>query len=882
MSFFDKIFGDQNKSELKKLDVLVMKTNELESNIQKLTDDQLKEKTIEFKKLLAEKTVKLDDLIPEVFACAREAARRTVKMRHFDVQILGGIVLHQGKITEMRTGEGKTLVATLPVYLNALLGKGVHVVTVNEYLAKRDAEWMGPIYQALGLSVGVIYHGQDFDEKKQAYNCDVTYGTNNEFGFDYLRDNMASEMERMVQRPLQFAIVDEVDSILIDEARTPLIISAPAQKSTDQYQQFAKLVPRLKENEDYNVDEKMKAVTLTEEGISQMEKILGMSSIYEADKLDIVHHLEQALRAHTLFKLDRDYVVKEGEVIIVDEFTGRLMPGRRFSEGLHQALEAKEGVNIQKESLTLATITFQNYFRLYKKLSGMTGTAKTEEEEFQKIYGLDVIVIPTHKPMIRTDKPDRVFKNEQGKFQAIIREVKELYVRQQPVLIGTVSIEKNELLSNALRAAGVEHNILNAKNHEKEAQIIAEAGSPGAVTLATNMAGRGGGIMVGGKDSAAGEKEKVIASGGLFVLGTDRHEARRIDNQLRGRSGRQGDPGESQFFVSMDDDLLRIFGSDRMKGIMNALGVPDDQPIENKMISRQIESAQKKVEGHNFDIRKHLVQFDDVMNKHREVIYSRRFKILKAWEKEKLAFVDGKIPENYKSTLKRMVLQTIYEEIERVVAIHTAGDHKQEWNFQEIGEIMKTVAPMPTDLLDQLKNAKLGVNENKQETNERHAVTEFLVHLVRSLYDEREQKLTSPVMRQIERAVMLRTIDSLWIEHLDAMERLREGVRLRGYGNRDPLVEYKKEGFQMFQNLLSLIQGNVTYTIFKVGIASEKEKTPMEREDLRMLGAKEEAESKKKPFVAKEKVGRNDPCPCGATLPDGRPKKYKHCHGKNI
>ncbi|MFH1508927.1 MAG: preprotein translocase subunit SecA [bacterium] len=873
MSLFGKIFGDLNDQEIKKLEPIVAEINSFEKNFADLSDEELKGKTDEYKDRLSKGT-KLKEILPEAFATVREASKRTLNMRHFDVQLMGGLVLHQGRVAELKTGEGKTLMATLAVYLNALSGKGVHVVTVNEYLAKRDAEWMEPIYTALGITVGYIYHGQEFTEKKEAYNKDVTYGTNNEFGFDYLRDNMASEMDKMVQRPLKFAIVDEVDSILIDEARTPLIISSPAAKATDQYYQFAKLVPKLKENEDFNVDEKLKAVTLTDDGISKMEKMLGIDSLYEADKLSVIHHLEQALRAYTLFKRDKEYVVKDEEVIIVDEFTGRLMPGRRFSEGLHQALEAKEGVEIQKESLTLATITFQNYFRLYKKLSGMTGTAKTEEEEFQKIYGMIVVVVPTNKEMIRNDKPDRVYKNETGKFEAIIREAKERNSKGQPVLIGTVSIEKNEDLSSALTKAGVPHKMLNAKNHEQEANIIADAGKIGAVTLATNMAGRGVDVKLGGSEATEEDRKKVLEFGGLFVLGTERHESRRIDNQLRGRSGRQGDPGESQFFVSMDDELLRIFGSDRMKGMMEALRVPDDQPIENRLISRQIEAAQKKVEGNNFDIRKHIVEYDDVMNKHREVIYKRRFQILQAWQKDKEDLKEGKVPNNFKSALKPLVLEMIDEEIDRVVSFHTTGHDENKWNLEEIYETMNTITPLDSKLHLDIKDLRDRAGDATEDVKARNAITQHIFKLIHNKYEEREQEVGIPNMRLIERSVLLRTVDNLWIEHLDAMERLREGVRLRGYGNRDPLVEYKKEGFQMFQNLLAMVQGNVAYSVFKIKLASEQEKTPMEKEDLQMAGAAKTAGGQKnKPIEKKEKVGRNDPCPCGSG------KKYKKCHG---
>lgn len=878
MSILDKIFGDANKRQIKKLQPLVNKVSSLEKDFEKLSNEDLRAKTNEFKKRFKSGET-LDNLLPEAFAVVREASKRTLKMRHFDVQILGGIVLHQGKVTEMKTGEGKTLVATLPVYLNSLTGRGVHVVTVNEYLAQRDAEWMGAIYKFLGLTVGVILHGQSLKEKQEAYKKDVTYGTNNEFGFDYLRDNMVADLDHTVQRNLDYAIVDEVDSILIDEARTPLIISAPAEESTDRYYEFARLVSKLKENEDFNIDEKMRAATLTEQGISKIEKMLGVGNIYKISSsgggLETIYHLEQALRARTLFHKDKDYVVKDGEVIIVDEFTGRLMPGRRYSEGLHQAIEAKEGVEIQRESKTLATITFQNYFRMYKKLAGMTGTAATEAEEFAKIYKLDVLVIPTNEPMIRVDLNDRIYKTHNGKFKAVAEEIKERHKKGQPVLVGTVSIENNEKLSELLDKEGIPHQVLNAKHHEKEASIIAQAGKLGAVTVATNMAGRGVDIVLGGNPPDLEEQKKVIGLGGLHVIGTERHEARRIDNQLRGRSGRQGDPGSSQFFVSVEDDLMRIFGSDRIKAIMETLRVPEDQPIEHSLISKSIESAQKKVEGNNFDIRKHLVEYDDVMNKHREVIYKRRKEILMAWEIEKARLKSQEIRKSGSQKikgLKQKVLEIIEAEIEQVVSIHTASDNESEWNTEEIFETIKTIFPADDSVHIKIEEFKKDAGENKDDIKARHEIAEYLIKLAREAYERKEKDLGGNIMRQIERIILLKVIDTLWIDHLDAMANLREGIGLRGYGQRDPLVEYKKEGFLMFQNLLASIQNKIAYTIYKVGVVV-KQRSPMETEKISMSGGGESKISALKPEKV-EKIGRNDPCPCGSG------KKYKKCCGK--
>ena len=877
MAFLDKFLGDANERKLKKLQPLVEKINQLEPQFESFSNEQLKEKTEEFKERL-KKGETLDDLFVETFALVREAAKRTLGQRHFDVQLIGGFILHQGQIAEMKTGEGKTLAATLAIYLNALSGQGVHVVTVNDYLARRDANWMGPVYYLLGLSCACLNHEKSYCyepqiepdrnevtvemenlkevSRREAYQADITYGTNNEFGFDYLRDNMAPNLEMMVQRQPNFAIIDEVDSILIDEARTPLIISMPDAESTKLYEQFSRLVPRLKENADYNIDEKMRAVTLTEEGIAKVEKILGLDNIYQEGGIRYVHHLEQALRAQVLFKKDRDYVVRDGQVIIVDDFTGRLMPGRRYSEGLHQALEAKEGVLVQQESRTLASITFQNYFRQYPKLSGMTGTALTSAEEFHKVYNLEVVVAPTNKPMIRKDLPDSIYKTKNGKFQAIVREIKKRHQQGQPVLVGTVSIEKNELLSALLKKEGVVHQVLNAKNHEQEAQIIAQAGQPGAVTVATNMAGRGVDIILGGRmeeesgnmpeakgvpsDSASlktgwqQQHNQAVQSGGLYVIGTERHEARRIDNQLRGRAGRQGDPGSSQFFVSLEDDLMRIFGGDRVKSMMEMLKVPEDQPIENRLISKAIESAQARIEGYNFDIRKHVLEYDDVMNKQRENIYKKRWEVLS------------------KKNLKPDILETIGEEIKKIVQFHTQGP-ADNWHCREIAEIAKSIFPVPGDIETTLRNFK---------TTEE--ISEYLIKLAETAYEQKEKELEAKNMRQIEKFVFLRSIDALWMDHLENMDYLRDSVRLRAYGQKDPLVEYKNEGIKLFQRLLAAIQSTMVNTIYKVALAPAGQNYSRQSP----LG------QNKRPDGGKRKIGRNDPCPCGSGL------KFKKCHGQ--
>ncbi len=868
MSIFDKIFRDPNEKIIKSLLPIVEKINSFEKKYQAMGDQELRAQTEEFKKIL--KTGgELDEILPGAFAVVREAARRVLGQRHYDVQLMGGIILHRGQIAEMRTGEGKTLVATLPAYLNALAGNGAHVITVNDYLAKRDAEWMGKIYSFLGMTVGCITHEQAFKyysvqndkfpmandktnaeklvvvPRKQAYACDILYGTNNEFGFDYLRDNMAPDLESMAQRDLSYAIVDEVDSILIDEARTPLIISAPAEESTDKYYKFAQLVERLSENEDYNVDEKMRAATLTETGMAKMEKFLGVENIYVAGGVSDAHHIEQALKARVLFKRDRDYVIKEGEIIIVDEFTGRLMHGRRYSEGLHQAIEAKEKVEIKRESRTLATITFQNYFRMYKKLSGMTGTAVTEAEEFSKIYNLETVVIPTNRPMIREDKNDLIYRTEIGKFKAVAKEVQQRHNAGQPVLVGTISIEKNEILGEIMEREGLRPQILNAKHHEKEAQIIAQAGKIGAVTIATNMAGRGVDIVL---------DEEVKQLGGLHIIGTERHESRRIDNQLRGRAGRQGDTGSSQFYVSMEDDLMRIFGGDRMKSLMSALKVPEDMPIENGLVSRSIESAQRKVEGNNFDIRKHLVEYDDVINKHRETIYKKRREILDLAEKK---------GGNGDKTLSSIILKMIENEIEQAVIFHTAAENSKDWDAREIYQIMSTIFHVEPKLEEEI-GAFMKGGDKLDKVKIRTKIIEYLADLAKRNYEKISIMSAEAGVNwaQFEKSVLIRSIDMLWIDHLEAMDHMRRGIGLRGYGQRDPLIEYKKEAYILYNELNNLIQKQVAYSVFKIADLG----------NFQIPVLQTRAENN---IVRPEnKIGRNDPCSCGSG------KKYKKCCGK--
>jgi preprotein translocase subunit SecA len=930
--YLEKITGDPNQKILKKFQPTVEKINELEEKFSRISDDELCGMTAELRKRLGvldknrediqendkELEKKMEDILPEAFAVVREAAQRKLGLRHFDVQLLGGISLHKGQVAEMKTGEGKTLVATLPIYLNALTRRGAHLVTVNDYLARVGAGWMGQLYHFLGMSVGVITHSASFvydpeyvdenqyDERlshfkpvqrKEAYDCDIVYGTNNEYGFDYLRDNMAHSLGDQVQKDLNFAIIDEADSILIDEARTPLIISAPAEESTDKYHQFAQLVNRLQEGEDYNVDEKMRAVTLTEQGIGKMEKWLGMDNIYVEKGIREVHHIEQALKAHVLFKRERDYVVKEGEVIIVDEFTGRLMPGRRYSEGLHQAIEAKENLKIQRESQTLATITFQNFFRMYRKVSGMTGTAETEAEEFAQIYGLETVVIPTHRPMIRKDYNDLVFRNEPGKFKAVISDVKQRHKKGQPVLIGTISIEKNEQLAEMMKREGLEPEILNAKNHEKEAQIISQAGRPGAITIATNMAGRGVDIILGGNPPDPEEQKRVKEAGGLHVLGTERHEARRIDNQLRGRAGRQGDPGSSQFYVSAEDDLMRIFGGERMQKIMNTLKVPEDTPVENKIVSRSIESAQKKVEGNNFDIRKHLVEFDNVINKHREAIYGRRLEILRLAE-EKSEEVTAEQEGGY-SDLSQIVLDMVENEIEQLVAFHTGGEDINNWDIDKIYQAVSTIFPVKEKLKEDLAEHAGGDNKKLDKARVRTMIIEHLMKLAAGNYEEIKKQFEQAGLgvswSSIEKSVLLRSIDTLWVEHLEAMDHLRRGVGLRGYGQRDPLIEYKRESYRLFNELNDMIQKQVVYSIYKLSAIDSSFGDTFAAPTLAERAKRFQAPSKtmnsysgadtssgtttttvniSKPKNEQgEKVGRNDPCPCGSG------KKYKKCCG---
>lgn len=779
--FFDRLFNGSNEKEIKKIRKIVeQQINPLEDSLRKLSDSSLAHKTVEFKTRLA-KGETLDDILPEAFAVMREASRRVLGMRHFDVQLIGGIILHRGNIAEMSTGEGKTLVATAPVYLNALEGKGVHVITVNDYLAKRDSEWMGQVYKFLGLSVGLIVHDLDFNQRKIAYNSDITYGTNNEFGFDYLRDNMVTAVDQMVQRPLHYCLIDEVDSILIDEARTPLIISGPGQKSTDNYYVMAKLVPQLKKDEDYTIDEKQKTVAPTEAGVAKMEKLLHVENLYDAENLELNHLFVQALRAQTMMERDRDYVVKDGEVVIVDEFTGRLMYGRRYSDGLHQAIEAKEGLEVQRESQTLATITFQNYFRMYDKLSGMTGTAKTEEQEFIKIYGLPVLQVPTNKPIQRKDLPDVIFKTKRGKYRAVIREVQKRHATGQPILIGTTSIEQSEELSHMLTQAGIVHSVLNAKYHEKEAMIVAQAGQKGQVTIATNMAGRGTDIQLG---------EGVAELGGLAIIGTERHESRRIDNQLRGRAGRQGDPGSSQFFLSLEDDLLRIFGGDNIKKFMEKMGLDEDEPINSRMVSNAIQKAQKRVEARNFDIRKYVLEYDDVMNQQREVVYEQRRRIL-----------EGK-------NMKDQILGMVDKIIEK--GMETYADPKlypEEWDFAGLLKYCEKFFLAPGEIpLEEVEDMS------------REEVEDKLKQCAHETYESREKSIGSEMMRELEKAVMLKVVDSKWMEHLDDMDMLKEGIGLRSYGQRNPIVEYKVEAYDIFEEMQQAMMETIILYLYHIQI----------------------------------------------------------------
>ncbi|MFQ5587685.1 MAG: preprotein translocase subunit SecA [Nitrospiria bacterium] len=891
-SLVRKVIGSRNDRELKRLWPIVSQVNALEESIAKLSDEELRQKTAEFRnklnipetgifpeeydmKALAEG---LDAILPEAFAVVREASRRVLGMRHFDVQILGGAVLHEGKIAEMKTGEGKTLVATLPVYLNALTRRGVHVVTVNDYLAGRDSEWMGRLYRFLGLTVGIIQHDEPDSDRQAAYQADITYGTNNEFGFDYLRDNMKFDPKSFVQRKHHFAIIDEVDSILIDEARTPLIISGPAEDSTELYYRVNQIIPQLKKETDYTIEEKTKTATLTEEGNAKVEKLLGLDNLYDLSNISLVHHVMQALKAHTLFKRDVDYVVKDGEVIIVDEFTGRMMPGRRWSDGLHQATEAKEGVKIANENQTLASITFQNYFRLYEKLGGMTGTADTEAAEFQKIYNLEVIVLPTNRKLRRVNEADVIYRTEKEKFHAIAEQIIEYTQAGRPVLVGTISIEKSEQISALLKQKGVPHSVLNAKYHEKEAEIISQAGRKGAVTIATNMAGRGTDILLGGNADflfklyerqhpdatpealeAASERihreieverEEVLELGGLHIIGTERHESRRVDNQLRGRSGRQGDPGSSRFFLSLEDDLLRIFGSDKISNLMSRMGMEEGVPIEHGMVTKAIENAQKRVEGHNFDIRKQLLEYDDVMNKQRMVIYDRRRDVLSRND------ISGDIQD------------MIEEQVDELLEIHCPEDaYSEAWNGQGLSEGL---------------SHQFGLSSGKEafdfSTIGREALREEILTRVRALYQERHAAVGDELVRTLEKQIFLRMIDTQWKDHLLAMDSLKEGIGLRGYGQKEPLSEYKKEGFDMFAGMIDRIKRDTIEHLFHVQVVSEDEKVPQVapvfQKAQSMQMNRGEATAPKTVHRQEKKVGRNDPCTCGSG------KKYKKCCGK--
>jgi preprotein translocase subunit SecA len=895
LGWVNKLLGGKPwEREVKRVAPLVEEINEIEPEMEDLSDDELRDKTTEFRgRLLAGED--LDSLLPEAFAAVREAAKRTIGLRHYDVQMIGGAILHAGKIAEMRTGEGKTLVATLPVYLNALAGKGVHVVTVNDYLARRDAQWMGKVYHALGMSVGIIQHEAAFlydptyvaeeaamtslrpaAHRREAYAADITYGTNNEFGFDYLRDNMVDHISRMVQRDLHYAIIDEVDNILIDEARTPLIISGPAEEATDYYAMFARIAPRLQPEVDFTIEQRTRSIQITEAGIEKVERLIGVQNLYDPANFELTHYLENAMKAQFLFLRDDQYVVKDGEIVIVDEFTGRMMPGRRYSEGLHQAIEAKEGVRVQRENVTLARITFQNYFRLYAKLAGMTGTAMTELEEFRRIYNLDVVPIPTHRPMVRQDASDLVFKTEDAKFKAVVDEIKALHATGRPVLVGTVSIEKSERLSHMLAREGIKHDVLNAKQHEREAGIIAQAGRPNAVTIATNMAGRGVDILLGGNAAGladailrkqgvdrttatpeqleaatreaeavvAADRPKVLEAGGLHIIGTERHEARRIDNQLRGRAGRQGDPGSSRFYVSLEDDLMKRFGGQSIAGLMDKLGLEEDVPLEHSWVNKAIENAQTKVESYNYDIRKHVVEYDDVMNKQREVVYADRRKVL--------------AEEN----LRPMIEDWIGDEMERLVDTYLPAQSTDEWDHEGLYNQLRqmlppSVLPAPEDL----------------EEAGREGLAEQLAEIARAHYAEREARFGSQPMRALERWLTLSTIDQLWIQHLTAIDDVREGIGLRAYGQRDPLIEYKREAADMFDTLMAAIRNNVVYRIFHYDIQTQPAPQPQQRERP-MQTNRDDEEGAKKPVKAGAKPGRNDPCHCGS----GR--KFKKCHGR--
>ncbi|MDP3387155.1 MAG: preprotein translocase subunit SecA [Eubacteriales bacterium] len=910
-NLFEKIIGSYSSREIKRIDPIAKKIMALETEVEALSDHDLKGKTQEFKERLASGET-IDDILPEAYAVVREASWRVLGMKHYEVQVIGGIILHQGRIAEMKTGEGKTLVATLPVYLNALLGKGVHVVTVNDYLAQRDKDWMGKVYSFLGLTVGCIVHGLTNEERRKQYNCDITYGTNNEFGFDYLRDNMVVRKEDMVQQTLNFCIIDEVDSILIDEARTPLIISGEGDKSTDLYHQANSFAIGLRgrvqdpdeqmskmemmmgnfkeETVDYVIDEKGKNVTLTEKGISKAEKFFGIENLADEQSMEISHHINQALKAHSIMKNDIDYIVKDGEILIVDEFTGRLMYGRRFSKGLHQAIEAKEGMDVRRESKTLATITFQNYFRMYKKLSGMTGTAKTEENEFREIYGVDVIEIPTNEQVIREDQADVIYKTEEAKFRAVIGEIQEKYKKGQPVLVGTISIEKSEYLSKLLKKTNIPHTVLNAKNHEKEAEIVAQAGRFGAVTIATNMAGRGTDIVLGGnpeymartkiksilneeiaakadgydetddeeinnarklykeyltraKEEIKDDNQKVLQAGGLSIIGTERHESRRIDNQLRGRAGRQGDPGTSRFYISLGDDLMRLFAGDKVKSMVDALGLPEDEALQHSMLTKTIETAQGRVEGRNFNIRKHVLQYDNVMNKQREVIYSERRKVLMGED------------------LREHVMSMVKEQIGTLISKYAADKYPENWDLAGYEEALTA-----------LFGPRIKLNIDKIEELDIARLAEVSESLAEKIYKMKEDEFGEEQFREVERIVLLKTVDTKWMDHIDAMDELRQGIGLRAMGNEDPVRAYQQEGFDMFQEMINMIQEDTVKFLYRVRPQEKLQRTKVARE----LGTNLNGESAKQKTVVKgEKIGRNDPCPCGSG------KKYKKCCGQN-
>ena len=832
-----KIFGDGNQRQLNRIQKTVDQIEALEETYEKYSDTEIQNKTKEFQERYANGE-KLDDMLVEAYAVVREASKRVLNMRPFPVQLIGATVLHEGNIAEMKTGEGKTLSSTMPAYLNAITGKGVHVITVNEYLANRDANEMGQLYEFLGLTVGLNVSGMTKEEKKAAYECDITYGTNNEFGFDYLRDNMVLYKEQMVQRDLNFAIIDEVDSILIDEARTPLIISGSAQKSVNLYERANSFVTTLNKETDFTYDEKTKGVQLTEEGINKAEKFFNIENLFDLSNVSLTHHINQALKAHVSMHRDTDYVIEEGEVVIVDQFTGRLMKGRRYSDGLHQAIEAKERLQIQNESMTLASITFQNYFRMYNKLAGMTGTAKTEEEEFRNIYNMDVIAIPTNREVVRDDKADMVYKTMDGKFNAVVEEIKKRHETGQPVLVGTVAVETSEHISELLKKAKVKHNVLNAKNHFREAEIIENAGQKGAVTIATNMAGRGTDIKLG---------EGVRELGGLAVIGTERHESRRIDNQLRGRAGRQGDPGMSQFYLSMEDELMRRFGSDNLKNIMDRLGMDDSQPIESKMVSRAVESAQKRVEGNNFDARKTILSYDDVLREQREIIYKQRFQVIDS-------------DEGVRDIIEEMIESTI----NRVIATHTQDDDEDNWDLEAIVQYAH-------GNLVEIEDVSISDLKGKDPSE----MAQFIMEKVRTRYDEKEEELLPEQMREFEKVILLRTVDTKWMDHIDQMDQLRQGIHLRAYGQNDPLREYQIEGFNMFEAMIESIEEEASRYIMKAQIRNNLQREEVVKNTQAVSGGNEEKKKVRKPFVRKENVGRNDPCPCGSG------KKYKHCHGNN-